>query len=176
MCLMKDHNNVWFILVHYEGILAEDEKVFDTTREDNLVFSFELGTGSVIRSWDIALKTMKVSIIWLFLLFFQSEHFQFIIYNWLANLFFRLEKLQKSQVSQNMLTEEQGLLLTSHLSMLCYTPLVSHSRRVTVTVFFVIDMFGNCSATLIFEVELVACRPRKGASVGSVSEERARLE
>jgi peptidylprolyl isomerase len=49
-----------FNLVHYEGILAEDEKVFDTTREDNLVFSFELGTGSVIRSWDIALKTMKV--------------------------------------------------------------------------------------------------------------------
>lgn len=45
-------------------------------------------------------------------------------------------------------------------------------------VFFLygIDMFGNCSATLIFEVELVACRPRKGASVGSVSEERARLE
>lgn len=52
-----------FNLVHYEGILAEDEKVFDTTREDNLVFSFELGTGSVIRSWDIALKTMKVSTI-----------------------------------------------------------------------------------------------------------------
>lgn len=58
-----------FVLVHYEGILAEDEKVFDTTREDNLLFSFELGTGSVIRSWDIALKTMKVSTIRVFLLF-----------------------------------------------------------------------------------------------------------
>jgi hypothetical protein len=33
-----------------------------------------------------------------------------------------------------------------------------------------------CSATLIFEVELVACRPRKGSSLGSVSEEKARLE
>ncbi|KAJ6717915.1 PEPTIDYLPROLYL ISOMERASE [Salix purpurea] len=31
-------------------------------------------------------------------------------------------------------------------------------------------------ATLIFEVELVACKPRKGSSVTSVSEERARLE
>ncbi|KAJ6432633.1 hypothetical protein OIU84_019801 [Salix udensis] len=31
-------------------------------------------------------------------------------------------------------------------------------------------------ATLIFEVELVACKPRKGYSVTSVSEERARLE
>lgn len=58
---MKDHNSICLIiLVHYEGILAEDGKVFDTTREDNLVFSFELGSGSVIRSWDIALKTMKV--------------------------------------------------------------------------------------------------------------------
>jgi peptidylprolyl isomerase len=33
-----------------------------------------------------------------------------------------------------------------------------------------------CSATLIFEVELVACRPRKGSSLGSVSDEKARLE
>ena len=34
----------------------------------------------------------------------------------------------------------------------------------------------SCSATLIFEVELVSCNPRKGSSLGSVSEERARLE
>lgn len=33
-----------------------------------------------------------------------------------------------------------------------------------------------CSATLIFEVELVACRPRKGSSLSSVSDERTRLE
>ncbi|KAB2604899.1 peptidyl-prolyl cis-trans isomerase FKBP20-1-like [Pyrus ussuriensis x Pyrus communis] len=31
-------------------------------------------------------------------------------------------------------------------------------------------------ATLVFEVELVACNPRKGLSSGSASEERARLE
>ncbi|KAM1182970.1 hypothetical protein ACFX19_001402 [Malus domestica] len=34
----------------------------------------------------------------------------------------------------------------------------------------------SCSATLVFEVELVACNPRKGLSLGSASEERARLE
>ncbi|XP_043814266.1 peptidyl-prolyl cis-trans isomerase FKBP20-1 isoform X2 [Manihot esculenta] len=46
--------------VHYEGTLAESGQVFDTTREDNTVFSFEIGKGSVIQSWDIALRTMKV--------------------------------------------------------------------------------------------------------------------
>ncbi|CAN8254512.1 unnamed protein product [Cochlearia groenlandica] len=103
--------------VHYEGILAEDEKVFDTTREDNLVFSFELGSGSVIRSWDIALKTMKVGEV--------------------AKITCKPEYAYGSAGSPP-------------------------------------DIPPN--ATLIFEVELVACRPRKGASVGSVSEERARLE
>jgi hypothetical protein len=37
-------------------------------------------------------------------------------------------------------------------------------------------LYALNSATLIFEVELVACRPRKGSSVTDVSEERARLE
>lgn len=37
-------------------------------------------------------------------------------------------------------------------------------------------VFILCSATLVFEVELVACRPRKGATVSSVSVEKARLE
>ncbi|MBA0811360.1 hypothetical protein Gohar_003264, partial [Gossypium harknessii] len=46
--------------VHYEGTLAETGEVFDTTHEDNSVFSFELGKGTVIQAWDIALKTMKV--------------------------------------------------------------------------------------------------------------------
>ncbi|KAL6001772.1 hypothetical protein ACLOJK_041750 [Asimina triloba] len=32
------------------------------------------------------------------------------------------------------------------------------------------------NATLIFEVELVACRPPKGSSLGSVSDEKARLD
>ncbi|CAH8392610.1 unnamed protein product [Eruca vesicaria subsp. sativa] len=82
--------------------LAEDGHVFDTTREDNLVFSFELGSGIVIRSWDIALKTMKV-------------------------------------ISWKKITckpEYAYGIPTFHLSI----------------------------ATLIFEVELVACRPRKGSS------------
>ncbi|KAG6763690.1 hypothetical protein POTOM_031126 [Populus tomentosa] len=46
--------------VQYEGMLAETGEVFDTTREDNTVFSFELGKGSVIQAWEIAVKTMKV--------------------------------------------------------------------------------------------------------------------
>ncbi|KAJ6720460.1 PEPTIDYL-PROLYL CIS-TRANS ISOMERASE [Salix viminalis] len=40
----------------------------------------------------------------------------------------------------------------------------------------IIYLYTLNSATLIFEVELVACKPRKGSSVTSVSEERARLE
>ncbi|CAN1746897.1 Peptidyl-prolyl cis-trans isomerase FKBP20-1 [Linum perenne] len=46
--------------VHYEGTFAETGEVFDTTHEDNTIFSFELGSGSVIRGWDAALRTMKV--------------------------------------------------------------------------------------------------------------------
>ncbi|CAN6565561.1 unnamed protein product [Malus baccata var. baccata] len=46
--------------VHYEGILEETGEVFDTTHEDNTIFSFEIGKGSVIKAWDIAVKTMKV--------------------------------------------------------------------------------------------------------------------
>nr|GMC94206.1 peptidyl-prolyl cis-trans isomerase FKBP20-1 [Ipomoea batatas] len=46
--------------VHYEGTLAETGEVFDTTREDNTVFTFEIGKGSVIKAWDVALRTMKV--------------------------------------------------------------------------------------------------------------------
>ncbi|CAA3002504.1 peptidyl-prolyl cis-trans isomerase FKBP20-1 [Olea europaea subsp. europaea] len=46
--------------IHYEGVLAETGEVFDATHEDNTIFTFELGQGSVIKAWDIALKTMKV--------------------------------------------------------------------------------------------------------------------
>ena len=46
--------------VQYEGMLAESGEVFDTTREDNTVFSFELWKGSVIQAGEIAVKTMKV--------------------------------------------------------------------------------------------------------------------
>jgi peptidylprolyl isomerase len=35
-------------------------EVFDSTKEDNTVFSFEVGKASVIRAWEIAIKTMQV--------------------------------------------------------------------------------------------------------------------
>lgn len=103
--------------VHYEGILADTGEVFDTTREDNTVFTFEVGKGSVIKAWDVALRTMKVG-----------------------------------EVAKITCKPEYG--------------------------------YGSAGsppevppdATLIFEVELVTCRPRRGASLSSVSDERARLE
>ena len=33
----------------------------DTTHEDNSIFSFEIGEGTVIKAWDLAVKTMKVN-------------------------------------------------------------------------------------------------------------------
>lgn len=46
--------------VHYEGTLADTGDVFDSSRIDNAVFSFEIGAGTVIRAWETAIKTMKV--------------------------------------------------------------------------------------------------------------------
>ncbi|KAF3433678.1 hypothetical protein FNV43_RR24781 [Rhamnella rubrinervis] len=103
--------------VHYEGILAETGEIFDTTREDNTVFSFELGKGTVIKAWDIALRTMKVGEI--------------------AKITCKPEYAYGSAGSPPDIPPD---------------------------------------ATLIFEVELASCNPRKGSSLGSVSEERARLE
>ncbi|KAA0056613.1 peptidyl-prolyl cis-trans isomerase FKBP20-1 [Cucumis melo var. makuwa] len=103
--------------VHYEGTLAESGVVFDSTREDNTVFSFELGKGSVIQAWEIAVKTMKVGEV--------------------AKITCKPEYAYGVAGSPPDIPPE---------------------------------------ATLIFEVELVACKPRKGSSLGSVSEERARLE
>ena len=45
--------------VHYEGWLAEDYKMFDSSRVKRLPFEFELGKGSVISGWDIALKDVR---------------------------------------------------------------------------------------------------------------------
>ncbi|CAI5533548.1 unnamed protein product, partial [Closterium sp. Naga37s-1] len=45
--------------LHYEGRLTTGE-VFDSSREDNAVFTFEVGKGKVIRAWDIGIKSMKV--------------------------------------------------------------------------------------------------------------------
>uniref|UniRef100_A0A5B6ZVB0 peptidylprolyl isomerase n=1 Tax=Davidia involucrata TaxID=16924 RepID=A0A5B6ZVB0_DAVIN len=103
--------------VHYEGILAETGEVFDTTHEDNTVFCFELGKGTVIKAWDIALRTMKVGEV--------------------AKITCKPEYAYGSAGSPP-------------------------------------DIPPN--ATLVFEVELMACRPRKGSSLSSVSDERARLE
>ncbi|XP_057789132.1 peptidyl-prolyl cis-trans isomerase FKBP20-1 [Salvia miltiorrhiza] len=103
--------------VHYEGTFAETGEVFDTTHEDNTIFTFELGSGTVIKAWDVALKTMKVG-----------------------------------EVARITCKPEYG--------------------------------YGSAGsppdippdASLIFEVELVACRPRKGSSLSSASDERARLD
>ncbi|XP_078428310.1 FKBP-like peptidyl-prolyl cis-trans isomerase family protein [Wolffia australiana] len=103
--------------VHYEGTLAESGEVFDTTNEDNTVFSFEVGQGSVIKAWDIALKTMMVGEV--------------------AKITCKAEYAYGSAGSPP-------------------------------------DIPPN--ATLVFEVELVACRPRKGSTLSSASNEKARLE
>ncbi|WVZ98841.1 hypothetical protein U9M48_044218 [Paspalum notatum var. saurae] len=103
--------------VHYEGTLAENGEVFDTTHEDNSIFSFEVGQGAVIKAWDIALRTMKVGEV--------------------AKITCKPEYAYGTAGSPPEIPP---------------------------------------NATLVFEVELVACRPRKGSSVGSVSDEKARLE
>ncbi|XP_057725914.1 peptidyl-prolyl cis-trans isomerase FKBP20-1 [Arachis stenosperma] len=103
--------------VHYEGTLADTGEVFDTTHEDNSIFTFEIGSGSVIRAWDIAVRTMKVGEI--------------------AKITCKPEYAYGSAGAPPDIPP---------------------------------------GATLVFEVELVACRPRKGSCLGSVSEERARLE
>ncbi|KAG6734855.1 hypothetical protein I3843_01G280800 [Carya illinoinensis] len=100
-----------------DGVLADNGEVFDTTHEDNTVFSFELGKGTVIKAWDIALRTMKVGEV--------------------AKVTCKPEYAYGSAGSPPDIPPD---------------------------------------ATLIFEVQLVACRPRKGSSLGSASEERTRLE
>jgi len=47
------------IKVHYEGWLAEDYKMFDSSRAKRRPFEFYLGKGSVITGWDEALKSVR---------------------------------------------------------------------------------------------------------------------
>lgn len=49
-----------FLTVHYVGSLQSDGSVFDSSRDKGKPFSFTLGTGDVVRGWDIALAKMTV--------------------------------------------------------------------------------------------------------------------
>ena len=47
------------IKVHYEGWLAKDYSMFDSSRTKRRPFEFDLGKGSVIDGWDIALNGVR---------------------------------------------------------------------------------------------------------------------
>ena len=47
------------IKVHYEGWLSKDYTMFDSSREKRRPIEFDLGKGSVIDGWDIALKDVR---------------------------------------------------------------------------------------------------------------------
>ena len=49
----------WFVEAHYTGTL-EDGSTFDSSRQRDKVFVFQLGAGKVIKAWDETFKGMRV--------------------------------------------------------------------------------------------------------------------
>ena len=47
------------IKVHYEGWLAKDFTMFDSSREKRRPFEFDLGKGDMIKGWELALREVR---------------------------------------------------------------------------------------------------------------------
>ena len=47
------------VKVHYEGWLAENFNLFDSSRSKRRPFEFELGKGNLIKGWEIALEGIR---------------------------------------------------------------------------------------------------------------------
>jgi len=45
---------------HYSGFLRSSGEMFDSSREREQLFDFEIGKGSVIKGWDVGIATMQV--------------------------------------------------------------------------------------------------------------------